>query len=149
MQKVQRKLQRSVTETRRSRSGRPSRSSVVEAARTICEQPPDRPGTLLRTLRGDLETIVLKCLEKKPEDRYGSAEALAQDLDRCARGDPIEARPLPFLERTARRVYRHRVKLAAAVRRGASIGVFVPRPPKTRPTGARSATSSSQRVTGR
>ncbi len=65
-----------------------------------------------------LETMVLKCLRKDPDDRYGTAEALAQDLRRFVRGDPIEARPQPALERVARRAWRHKwpiLGLACAV----------------------------------
>jgi serine/threonine protein kinase/tetratricopeptide (TPR) repeat protein len=66
----------------------------------------------------DLETIVLKCLEKDPRDRYGTAEALAQDLRRFARGDPIEARPLTRLQALGRRLWRRKgaaAGLAAAL----------------------------------
>ncbi|MBN1422025.1 MAG: protein kinase [Planctomycetes bacterium] len=61
----------------------------------------------------DLETIVLKCLQKDPADRFGTAEALAQDLRRLVRGDPIEARPQPAWERFTRRIKRQRVRCAA------------------------------------
>jgi hypothetical protein len=62
-----------------------------------------KPAPLLRTLRReiqqDLETIADKCLQKKPEDRYSSAAALADDLDRFVNGLPIKARRLPVLKR--------------------------------------------------
>jgi serine/threonine-protein kinase len=60
----------------------------------------------------ELETVVLKCLRKDPVDRYGTAEALGQDLRRFVRGDSIEARPQSGWKRWSRRVSRHRVKLA-------------------------------------
>jgi serine/threonine protein kinase len=63
----------------------------------------------------DLETLVLKCLEKDPRSRYGTAEALAQDLQRFARGDPIEARPQPWWERWGKRAWRQRFRIAAGV----------------------------------
>ncbi len=61
----------------------------------------------------DLETIVLKCLRKAPGERYGTAEALSQDLRRFVRGDPIEARPQRTLERLARRAWRRKGWIAA------------------------------------
>ena len=62
----------------------------------------------------DLETLVMKCLEKDPKDRYATAEALAQDLARVVRGDPIEARPRTRLERAARFARRHAVGIVIA-----------------------------------
>ncbi len=69
----------------------------------------------------DLETIVLKCMRKDPADRYGTAEALGQDLRRFARGDAIEARPQTRLEMAAAGIWRHR-KIACA---GAAALAFV------------------------
>ena len=68
-------------------------SSLYLAPRIICDQPPTRPSTIRRAVRGDLERIVLKALEKDREQRYQSADDLAQDLRRHLRGDPITARP--------------------------------------------------------
>lgn len=63
-----------------------------EATRIIMHEPPRRPSTIARHVRGDLETIVLKALEKEPARRYQSAAALAEDIARCLRGEPIEAK---------------------------------------------------------
>jgi len=65
---------------------------VYEAVHVIREQTPTRPRTIDRTLRGDLETTVLKALEKDRERRYQSAVGLARDIRHYLAGEPIEAK---------------------------------------------------------
>ncbi len=81
----------------------------------IILRDPAPPRRLNGRVPRDMETIVLKCLRKDPADRYGTAEALAQDLRRFVRGDPVEARPQPLLQRLARRAWRTRQRLAAGL----------------------------------
>ena len=66
---------------------------LAEAARLILEQDPPRLGSIDPELRGDVETIVAKALEKDPARRYPSAADLAADLRRWLAHEPILARP--------------------------------------------------------
>src|SRR5207253_1716 len=60
----------------------------------------------------DLETICLKCLEKEPGRRYPSAQALAEELSRFLRSEPIRARPIRRIEKVGRWCGRHRAVTA-------------------------------------
>src|SRR5262245_45814853 len=65
-------------------TGRPvfTGGNPMETMRLVMDQEPTRPSVLRPGIGPDLETICLKCLEKDPARRYGSAEALADDLER-------------------------------------------------------------------
>jgi tetratricopeptide (TPR) repeat protein/predicted Ser/Thr protein kinase len=76
------------------------------------------PITLRRAaphLHADLDTIVMKCLEKDPSRRYPSARELAADLERFLEGDPIQARPAGRLYRLYRRARKNRIAVTVAL----------------------------------
>src|SRR5262249_35020216 len=80
--------------------------------RQVLDGEAPRPGARRPRLDRDLEVICLKCLEKDPARRYGSAEALANDLERWLLGEPIRARRSSRWER-ARKWARRRPAAAA------------------------------------
>jgi WD40 repeat protein len=79
--------------------------------RVLHEEAP-RPRSVNALVDRDLETVCLKCLAREPARRYGSAEALADDLERWLAGEAILARPVGTLER-AWKWARRRPALAA------------------------------------
>jgi serine/threonine-protein kinase len=101
-------------------TGRPpfcAETSTATLGQVVSEDPVP-PKRLNSLVPRDLETICLKCLQKRPSDRYANAAALADDLRRFERGEPITARPPGALERAAKWVRRRptaAAMLAAAV----------------------------------
>ena len=89
-------------------AGRPpfQAATPLAALEQVRSMDPPSLGGLRKGLPRDLETICLKCLEKEPRRRYASAGALADDLGRFLRSEPIEARPSGRLERVAKWVKR-------------------------------------------
>jgi serine/threonine-protein kinase len=85
------------------------RRTAAEIERVVCEMEPPAP-----RVSPDLDTIVLKALQKAPERRYPSVEALLDDLRRHEAGLPVRARPDSFRYRAAKFLRRHRVAAIAA-----------------------------------
>lgn len=120
------------------------RRSPVEMVRVICEQEPEPPSVaakrdpasaaarntaparLYQELRGDLDTIIMTALQKRPSRRYPTVDALLLDLHNYRRGLPISARPASLGYRTRKFIRRHRVGAAAGVTLAVALagGVF-------------------------
>lgn len=96
-------------------TGRPpfSGDSAAVTLQKVMTEEPARPRKLNASIPRDLETICMKCLEKDPARRYPTAQALADDLLRYGRNEPITARPAGALERGYKWVKRNKVVAGA------------------------------------
>jgi tetratricopeptide (TPR) repeat protein len=103
-------------------SGRPS-----EVMQRILETRPAPPSSFSDGIDADLETIVLKALEKERERRYQSAREMAEDLERYLQGEPILAHRPSSLYVLRKKLVKHRlaVTLGAAVVVLVLVGVMV------------------------
>jgi tetratricopeptide (TPR) repeat protein len=117
------------------------RSGLEEMRRTIREKEPVRPSTRLKTaggldlaerpgqtreklaalIRGDLDWIVMKCLEKDRTRRYETASELATELQRYLRNEPVLARPPSAVYRFQKLARRNKLAFAAAAAVGLAL----------------------------
>ncbi|HYP14227.1 MAG TPA: serine/threonine-protein kinase [Bryobacteraceae bacterium] len=94
--------------------------SNAEMSRVIATTDPPKPSSVApahfrQQLKGDLDTIVLKALERSPDRRYASVQALAEDLQRHLMGKPVKAQPDRVSYRVRKFLGRHRTSVAAGV----------------------------------
>ena len=87
---------------------RPEDAAALARTRNV------RFAALVQSVRGDLDWIVLKCLEKDRSRRYATASALAEDIQRHLDGEPVLARPPSKMYRFGKYARRHRTAFAAA-----------------------------------
>ena len=81
--------------------------TTYETIRLVLETEPRNPRTRSPKLDIDVATICLKCLEKNPANRYPTAKALAEDLERWLRHEPIQARRTGIFSRAGKWVRRN------------------------------------------
>ena len=109
-----------------------TKQTYVEMVRIICEQPPPKPSRsltgltaeereqraaqrktsiprMIRQLNGDLDWIVLKAMEKEPDRRYATVDALAEDIARSLNDLPVIASPPSALYRMKKFIQRHKM----------------------------------------
>ena len=91
------------------------RAAVPHAVRTIQEVSPIRPSSINHALRGDIDTIMLKALEKDRDRRYQSASELSGDIQRFLNHEPVNARPPSMVYTLGKFARRNRPAVIAAV----------------------------------
>lgn len=89
-------------------------STLFEALDILRHEAPPPLARVTGAARGDLDTVVMKALAAEPAQRYASAAAFADDLERVLEHRPVAARPPTLAYRTRRFVRRHRALSAAA-----------------------------------
>ena len=108
---------------------RPSNGDLHQLEHAILHDDPALPSSMVshalnRSLRGDLDAIVLKAVAKSPDDRYASAQAFVDDVNRHLSGHPVAARRQSAAYRARRFIGRHRWGVAAALTIAALLGAY-------------------------
>ncbi|MDZ4812109.1 MAG: serine/threonine-protein kinase [Pseudomonadota bacterium] len=97
-------------------------ADVLAGAADLARQRDLSPARLRAQLQGDLDAIVMKALRKEPAARFASAEALAEDIERYLRREPVQARRGNLRYRARRFVQRHAAAVAMATLAVLSLG---------------------------
>jgi serine/threonine-protein kinase len=94
--------------------------SPLDVLKQVREREPEPPRRRNPRVARDLQTICLKCLDKEPQRRYGSARELAEDLERFLNHEPVQARRPTVVSRLGKWARRHQAAVLAA-----SVGVVL------------------------
>ena len=107
-------------------TGRPPHrgETDLETLRLVTDLEPTSPRAFARAAR-DLETIVLKCLEKRPKGRYANAPELAEDLERFIEGKSVRARPVRPWQLAGKWVRRRPVHAALVIVSVLTVSVLI------------------------
>ena len=98
---------------------------LLDALRVLAEREARPAGSVAPQLKGDVEAILLRCLEREPADRYRSVQDLRRDVERFLRGRPVEARPRTWFYLATKYVRRNRRVLSVAAVMVVIIGIAV------------------------
>lgn len=96
-------------------------ASINDILTQVVEAPVPSARALNSRIDADLDAICRKSLAKRPADRYPSAEAMTRDLRRWLEGRPVQARPLPLLERSVRWARREPARFTSVVLAGGMV----------------------------
>lgn len=99
--------------------------SISDVEHRLVNHDPPPPSQLNAKVPRDLNTICLKCLQKKPQDRYITAGELADDLQRFLRSEVIGARPTSRIEQCLRWAHRNPASAALIAMAMALVGVVI------------------------
>lgn len=91
----------------------PDGKTITKTPEMVSLTREGQPDKLRRRLRGDLDNIVLKALQKEPQQRYGSVAEFSQDIDCHLQRQPIKARPSTFAYRVSKFAQRHKTEVTA------------------------------------
>ncbi len=103
----------------------PYEGGYPEIITGVAEREPEAPRRLNADVPVDLETIILKCLEKEPDRRYATAREVAEDLQRYLSGEPIQARRTSLIYKISKKIRKHKVLTAVALAAAIVMAILV------------------------
>src|SRR5215469_271284 len=98
---------------------------IVKTPELVSETREGQPDKLQHRLRGDLDNIVLKALQKQPERRYGSVKELVLDIERHLQHMPIKARRSTLAYRSSKFIQRHKTEVGTGILGAAGVGTTI------------------------